>query len=190
MFHLIASSTWVTNLRILDRQIKCTGLEDIRRPSISINDTLHDQRAELLQVIKYVGMTLKWLPASVKTELDGVKMGLPASKYIGYPDAVLQDVLEDASVLEKFLMDSFTLLISSISVFEAASIKDQAQQGHVIAWLAFIYVPLSFVTSVFGMNIREINDSPLSIWVPVTALLILSVCTFGIVKLWRWRSSR
>jgi len=70
-------------------------------------------------------MTLDWLSPSVKTELDSVKANLLRSKYIGYPDLILHDVLEQANVLEKFLMDSFTLLMSSISVMEAGSIKEQ-----------------------------------------------------------------
>jgi hypothetical protein len=77
----------------------------------------------------HVKMTLDWLPPSVRTELDSVKANLPGSKYIGCPGLILQDILQQANVLEKFLMDSFTLLMSSISVMEAGSIKDQAQQG-------------------------------------------------------------
>jgi hypothetical protein len=72
---------------------------------------------------------LGWLPLSVRTELDAVKGDLPASKYIGYPVSILQDILEQADVLEKLLMDSFTLLVSSISVMEAGSTEEQAQQG-------------------------------------------------------------
>ena len=72
----------------------------------------------------HVKMTLDWLPPSVRTELDSVKADLPGSKHIGYPDLILHDVLEQANVLEKFLMDSFTLLMSSISVMKAGSIKE------------------------------------------------------------------
>jgi hypothetical protein len=124
ILHLLASSTWATNLRILDRNIKHTGLEEIRRPSISINDKVRNQHAELLQMLWHVKMTLDWLPPSIRTELDAVKGDLPGSKYIGYPDLILQDIQEQACVLEKSLMDSFTLLMSSISVMEAGSIKD------------------------------------------------------------------
>ena len=189
ILHLLASSTWATNLRILDRNIKQTGLEDIRRPSISINDTLHNQRAGLLQMLWHVKMTLDWLPPSVRTELDSVKANLPGSKYIGYPDLILHDVLEQANVLEKFLMDSFTLLMSSISVMEAGSIKEQAQQGQMITRLAFLYVPLSFVTGIFGMNVKEINGSPLPMWVPVAAFLVVSACTLGILFLRKWKQT-
>ena len=58
-----------------------------------------------------------------------MKGGLPASKYIWYPDLILREILERINVLEKSLIDSFTLLMSSISVMEAGSVKDQAQQG-------------------------------------------------------------
>ena len=75
----------------------------------------------------HVKMTLKWLPPSARAELVAVKGGLPASKYIGYPDLILREILEQTNVLEKFLMDSFTLLMSSISVMKAGPIKDQAQ---------------------------------------------------------------
>jgi hypothetical protein len=77
----------------------------------------------------HVKMTLDWLPPSVRTELDSVKANLPGSKYIRYPDLILHDVLEQANVLEKFLRDSFALPLSSISVMEAGSINEQAQQG-------------------------------------------------------------
>jgi Mg2+ and Co2+ transporter CorA len=109
----------------------------------------------------HLKMTLDWLPPYVKIELDAVKWILPGAKYIRYPDSILHDVLEQANVLEKFLMDSFTLLMSCIGVMEAGSIKEQAQQGQMITRLAFLHMPLSFVTSIFSINVKEINGSPL-----------------------------
>jgi hypothetical protein len=70
---------------------------------------------------------LEWLLPSVRAELDAVKGGLPASKYIGYPDLILREILEQTIMLVAFLMDSFTLLMGSIGVIEAGSIKDQVQ---------------------------------------------------------------
>ena len=99
-------------------------------------------------MLRHVKMSLEWLPAPVRAELYAVKGGLPASKYIGYSDLISREVLEQTDMLEKFLMDSFTLLISSISVMEAGSIKEQAQEGQMITRLAFQYVPLSFVTDI------------------------------------------
>jgi Mg2+ and Co2+ transporter CorA len=50
-------------------------------------------------------------------------------------------------------------------------------------------VPFSFVTDIFGMNVREINGSPLLMWVPVAAFLVVSACTLGILFLWRWKQT-
>jgi hypothetical protein len=80
-------------------------------------------------MLRHVKISLEWLPPSVRAELDAVKGGLPASKYIRYLDWILREILEQTNVLKKSLMDSFTLLMSSISVMEAGSCKDQAQQG-------------------------------------------------------------
>jgi len=121
----------------------------------------------------------------VQEIIDAVKGSLPVSEYIGCPGLILQDILQQANVLEKFLMDSCTLLMSSISVMEAGSIKEQTQQGQMITRVAFLYAPLSFVTSIFGMNVKEINGSPLPVWVPVAAFLVVSTCTLGIFFLWR-----
>jgi Mg2+ and Co2+ transporter CorA len=106
-----------------------------------------------------------------------------------YPDLILREILKQTNVLEKSLMDSFTLLRSSISVMEAGSIKDQAQQGHMTIRLAFLYVPFSFVTDIFGMKIREINGSPLLMWMPVAAFHVVSACTLEILFLWRWKQT-
>ena len=89
-------------------------------------------------------------------------------------------------MLEKSLMDSFTLLMISISVMKAGSIKDQARQGQMTIRLAFLYVPFSLVTDIFGINVREINGSPLLMLVPMAAFLVVSACTLGILFLWRW----
>jgi Mg2+ and Co2+ transporter CorA len=97
----------------------------------------------------------------VRAELGAVKGDLPALKYIRYPDLILRETPEQTNVLEKFLMDSFTLLASSIGIMEAGSISDQAQEGQMTIRLAFLHVPLSFVMSIFGMNVKEINGSPL-----------------------------
>jgi Mg2+ and Co2+ transporter CorA len=48
---------------------------------------------------------------------------------------------------------------------------------------------MSFVTGIFGMNVKEINGSPLPMWVLVAAFLVVSACTFGILFLWRWKQT-
>lgn len=52
----------------------------------------------------------------------------------------------------------------------------RANRSFLVTILAFIYVPLTTVTSVYGMNIQQINGSGHNIWVfLVTAVLALLV---------------
>lgn len=50
---------------------------------------------------------------------------------------------------------------------------------------------LSFTCGIFGMNVKEINDSPLSLWtvmLTVMFVMLFTVALFGAYKAWsRWR---
>jgi hypothetical protein len=145
VFHLLATSTFGTNLHALERKIRRIGLEDIQRPSIVLNSDLHEQRREISFMLSQVAATLKWIPPEVNAELGAKKDKLPAAKYVGYPDLVLQGIIENAESLEKYLMDTFSLLMSSISILEAESSKQQLLRGQRLTQLAFIYAPISCV---------------------------------------------
>ena len=101
----------------------------------------------------------------------------------------MQATFDEAETTEKFLMDTYQLLMSSISVLDSQTSIDQARRAQTLTQLALIYVPFSFVTSIFGMNVKEINGSPLPMWVPVAAFLVVSACTLGILFLWRWKQT-
>jgi hypothetical protein len=188
-FHLLASSLWEDNLRLLDDNIKQIAFNDIRRPSRLINDQLHDLREALISLREQVIMTTKWMPSCVQDELESIQRTIEsaaqsndpqARTYVGYPRTTLQDILERCTVLEHFLMDSFHLLVSSTSVLNAETEMEQANRSQRLTQLAFLYVPLSFVTGIFGMNVKEINGSPLSVWVAVVALAITAGCTAAV----------
>lgn len=102
--------------------------------------------------------------------------------------------LEEALELEKFLMETFQLLISSISVQDAKlSVKQgqlsnqQSLRATQLTMLALIYVPLSFVTGIFGMNLKELNGSILSIWVFFVVVVIAAAVTVIIFRVLQMR---
>lgn len=83
-------------------------------------------------------------------------------------------------------MDSFNLLMSSMSVLEARRSIEQAERAQRLTLLAFIYFPLSFVTGVFGMNVKEINGSPLSLSVFFAVLAIATALTGALFAGFVW----
>ncbi|KAH0367067.1 hypothetical protein KCU65_g4883, partial [Aureobasidium melanogenum] len=196
-FHLLASSLFEENLRFLDTRIKGIAFNEIRRPNVLINDRLHDLRQALVSLQDQVDMTRKWLPPSVQQDLESIQQtledtarsnGSEIHQFVGFPSKALPEIFQRCTHLEGFLMQSFQLLVSSTSVMNAEVERERSNRNQALTQLAFLYVPLSFVTGVFGMNVKEINGSPLSVWTVVVTLAITLSCTaaiFVVIRLWK-----
>ena len=73
------------------------------------------------------------------------------------------------------------MVLSSFSIVES---KRAAQEAKLVTALTkatnrvtFIFLPISFVTSVFGMNFKQFGQGPLSIWLWVeVGLPLLIIC--------------
>jgi Mg2+ and Co2+ transporter CorA len=66
--------------------------------------------------------------------------------------------------------------------------KQQAQRATLLTILAVIYLPLTLVTAIFGMNIKEINDSGPRFWVCIVGLLVIgggTAASFFGYRYWR-----
>jgi Mg2+ and Co2+ transporter CorA len=74
-------------------------------------------------------------------------------------------------------METFQLLMSSISMQDSQASIEQARRSTRLTQLAFIYVPLSFVTGIFGMNIKELNGSVLDFWAVFVCLIAVVLVT-------------
>lgn len=184
--YMLAVSTWREILFELDNTSEHISFVEIRKPTVAINDKLHDLRWKLNSLQKEVGRTLEWLPGDVQQELDRIKQH--SSKYIPAVDEFLRRLLVDSAALEKFIMNSFKLLLSSISVQEAETSAKASQRAQQLTVLAFIFIPLSFVTSIFGMNVTEINGSLISASVPAATLVVTLTSTaiaFFVLHLWQ-----
>ena len=178
--YFVCASLWRTNLRWIDESIKEVAFRDLRNPSVRINDQLHDLRQDLNTVRDEVLMAKTWMPAQTSENCENI-----LSKFLHntkrLPIETFEDILVDSQNLESFLMDTFQLLMSSISVLDSQASILEARRSARLTQLATIYVPLSFVTGVFGMNVKEINDSPLSVWTATVALLVTIIVTAALL---------
>lgn len=103
----------------------------------------------------------------------------------------LKHMLDRTKDLDTFLINSFQILTSSVNVYESDQSSRQNELTILITVLAFIYVPLTLVTGIFGMNIVQAPDGFMW-WSPLLALLVVVAFTALItkaalkgVKLWR-----
>lgn len=191
LLYLISSSLWETNFRFLNDEIKRISFRDLRDPKMSTNDELHNYREDLFYLKDHITNTINWFPKDL-AETFG-KIDAPQElATLGNPEANLRRILDDTEKLGLFLMDSFQILSSSLSVRDSmASVIqgklaiDQAlvanAQARRSAWLtqlATLYLPLSVATGVFGMNIKPINGATPPFWWPIAFLVILGGSTW------------
>ncbi|OCL06446.1 hypothetical protein AOQ84DRAFT_223796 [Glonium stellatum] len=177
MVYLLSSSLWETNYRYLDADIKRLSFNDIRHPNFEINGKLHDWREDLEQLKKYIPETLAYAFSNISAFFEKLPVCEKRPVIMSHaPIQNLENILKDTRELESFLIDTFQSLASSISV-------EQAQRATLLTQLAFIYVPFSFVTGVFGMKLKEINGSLLSAWACIVSMAIVILFTLGIFSL-------
>ena len=184
---MLSNSLWQTNLQYLTREIRRISFEEIRNPDLRINETLHDRREDLVAFLKAgLAETTTYIPPTIIEYWEGLRQssGITQDATNLTPASAHYNTLAKAVELEKFLMETFQLLMSSISVQDAKMSVAQGQLSNQqslratqLTILASIYVPLSFVTGIFGMNLKELNGSSLSIWVFVVGIVIATTVT-------------
>jgi len=97
-----------------------------------------------------------------------------------------QELLRDSVYLQsraesirKSCDGGMKVIMSNSLLAESKRAMAQAKKVARLTFVAFVYIPLSFTTSFFGMNLHELGTGPLPIWiwiatsVPVLSLTVL-----------------
>lgn len=86
------------------------------------------------------------------------------------------------NAMAKTVNEEIQVVIGSVQVEDAKVVKRQTEVTVVLAVLAAIYLPLTLVTGIFGMNINEISQGvPDRVWVVKVRSWIFSVTIFPIL---------
>ena len=159
--------------------------------------TQSDEREfDMLPNLKYTKSILYRHIQKIEQVLDSIrntddkKWPKPdASEAIKKADGASRDLTQDfenlknrAQMLHTRCYESITVLMSSMSIDESKKAISQAERVGKLTLLAFGFVPLSFTTSFFGMNVREFENKTTSIWWWV----VLSVPVFGFAIAFFW----
>ena len=176
-YYILARSLWESNINFLAETIRHISFQQIRQPSLEINNTLHDLREDLAHVKSGLVETITYVSDIAKEELGSRKNGKYNYGTRGGPIQDLQRIYDEAIKLDTFLMETFQLLMSSISMQDSQASIEQTRRSIRLTQLAFIYIPLSFVTGIFGMNIKELNGSVLDLWAVFVCLIAVALAT-------------
>lgn len=185
LLYLMADHLWTTNMRYLDKQVKEISFEHIQNPRTDTDTELHELREDLEFAKTEIKQTLRYAPEELREYFVSGQAWRSTSSGSHRPRDTplrpLEQTAEDAAALQEFLTNSLNFLLASIAVRDS-------QRAEMLTWLAAIYVPLSFVTGIFGINLRELNDSSLPIWVCFEVLGVVLVLTLALV--WFYKKLR
>ena len=106
----------------------------------------------------------------------------------------IKEVLDDGSRVVRLIREQMQAEISLWSIEESRRSIEEAISVKRLTQLAFVFIPLSFVTSVFGMNVQEISGTGVKIWIFVVTAFIVggsSIVFWRLIKpVQAWRSKR
>lgn len=150
--------------------------------------------AQLVESIgNSVRQNLAWVRCSLQ-ELNEWAMHLQISAKIMSPNAEIAEELEllirDVQALQLRADSTLNMLASSMSLSQSSLVIEQTSGINKLTELAFFFVPLSFITSVFSMQVMELTSAPPHIWTWGLALGLVFLTTYLIRILLRSPSVR
>jgi len=86
----------------------------------------------------------------------------------------LKSLLNHLSALRVRTTETLDLLIASTTIAQSSLVINQTSGINKLTELAFFFVPLSLVTSIFSMQVIEFTEAPPAIW--TWGISILSIC--------------
>lgn len=200
LLYLISGSLLEANIRHLRKNIRNISFQQIRRPKLDLNDTLHDRRADLPKLKDNITETERLMTGSVTLYLKShpywgsSSCNSPAQVNAQVNPIENSNRLNEEEIkLEQFLIEAFQLFMSSLSVQDSRLSIAQSERASWLTMLAFIYVPLSFMMGVFGVNIQQINGTGLSIWgcfLPIALFIMISVLLWWVIIVVEARRTR
>ncbi|KAK5113880.1 hypothetical protein LTR85_010413 [Meristemomyces frigidus] len=186
--YLLSNSVCGTFLNDLESTLKKISFEELREPDmVRTNSRLHDCREDLAFLREVITDAKEHLPDGLQQYYDWFAKTSTNSRVNPFKNYTR--MLEQIEALEKLLMDSFQLLLSSVTVQDSQISLRQGRRATLITSLAFIYALITVVTGIFGMNIKK---APYGFhwWTPLAALGATLLFTLLLVMALKGRSIR
>jgi hypothetical protein len=189
---VLAVHQWQENLDYLKedfRRLRFAALEKPGRrtylPLINLRQLIVGMRDKLVKVLADNDALDKKIGRS---ELLRLSLRPSASRKI------LTRIAKELEKLDKDLNDEIHLIIGAVTVQDSDANKEQTERATLLTLLAAVYLPLTLVTGIFGMNIKDIDVGKPGWRACAIAFAVVGTCTalfvFG-YRRWRvWRRAQ
>lgn len=182
-FHLVrilADAVWAINLKCITQQVVEASFGNVEKPDRDVLLVLHELREDLDYLKFEVGIRVKARRAASKVASLWEQYGSrerDQSADLFFLD--FEEIEHEAAVLDQFLTNSLDLLIATVTL-------RNSERAGMLKWLASVFLPLTFVTGIFGMNVRELNDTGRPVWLCFEVLGVVLLVTAAMVLLYKY----
>lgn len=173
---------FVTPLLTLFRQAFAADLQNLRtqyRPIAAQTHATESHEKTLLKLWVQARRDIEMFSTTTRSIEAYISKNM-ADKNDDSRSSTIEDVLKDymrilaqAREDETYMKDRLSVNVGTLSLIESRNSIAQSRSTGRVTFLAFIFLPLSLVTSFFGMNIQELTGNGSS----VKAFCAAAVCT-------------
>ena len=162
---------------------------------ISAKAELHERGIVLLRDAKRSNRTAGIEPEG---DLEGPTKPQRQAEFTKLHLESLQGLQERLDAIKEDLNEEIQIAIGSVQVHDAQTMKKQTTWTVVLTVLAAIYLPMTLVTGIFGMNITEISSEATApdawwafgAWAVVFAVTLAGILLYAIVRKCKARNKR
>ncbi|KAK1772140.1 hypothetical protein QBC33DRAFT_365 [Phialemonium atrogriseum] len=145
-----------------------------------------DLAADLhLHLLESIGITtrlnINWMRSTLQDLQDCAAHLAALSTLLSHPADLaveLADLTTHLQTLQTRTEQTASLLVSSTGLAQSTLVIDQTSGIDKLTELAFFFVPLSFITSVFSMQVSELTTSPPPLWAWGVAITSVFLTTY------------
>lgn len=185
-------------LNMIDSKImEDTGYHSLRDRQLSHSNLLYHQdilrqQARLLRdIIRHINRQDS--VASITTSARSSQNTLRKSTAENTQKSLLADfdeLLERTELLSRRCASGMDTIMNQAAIAESKRSISQAKKIEQLTLLAFFFIPLSFTTSFFGMNLGTVGTGELSLWLWFAISIptvVLSYCLLQFLGYWHSR---
>lgn len=192
------------HLNLLGQELRRFNYDEIYNGGMETNRKLHGIRKCLYRLKSCIDENVLYEERVQRTA--AFKADLNANNRTTLARRDFEKLAVDIGKLERLLESCFQLLMSTMNAKNSEIMRElgeanreqtlanrqqteaMVEQTHtmtMLSWLAFLYIPMTLATGVFGMNLKEINDSPLSLWHFGAVAVAVLISAIAFIKCYR-----
>ncbi|KAK2932022.1 hypothetical protein FoTM2_006479 [Fusarium oxysporum f. sp. vasinfectum] len=122
-----------------------------------------------------------WIRSTLQELSEWIGHIKKSKNILNLPEELEEEMAEltaDLQSLQSRSEQTLNLLVASTGIAQSSLVIDQTSGINKLTELAFFFIPLSFITSVFSMQVAELTESPPKMWTWGLSLGLVFLITY------------